>query len=185
MNSSGTRLILVVLLTSVTLPGGVQEPQPVGELIRSPEKPAPPPELVLQTGFSNNLRQVAFALDGKNFLTNSFDGVVRVWDTATGSELLHVQPESGEIRMAAFSPDGKLLLTAESNGTVRCRDAITGKEVRRYFGAEADSAVFSPDGKWVLAGNLHGPTHLYDAVTAANVRTFPESQGKAGGDAGP
>src|SRR5262249_11367748 len=46
----------------------------------------------------------AFAQEGR-LLTSCYDGVVRVWDTAGGSELFALDPGLGKIYSLAVSPD--------------------------------------------------------------------------------
>jgi WD40 repeat protein len=50
---------------------------------------------------------VAFNPDGERLATGSQDGTVRLWDVATGQEVLALRPGTAE--SLAFSPDGKCL----------------------------------------------------------------------------
>ncbi len=59
----------------------------------------------------------AFSPDGKYVATAGKDGVIRVWDAATGKERLTLRGHTKLVRAVAFSPDGNRLLTASDDGT--------------------------------------------------------------------
>ncbi|HJS51594.1 MAG TPA: hypothetical protein VJ781_06810, partial [Pyrinomonadaceae bacterium] len=52
-------------------------------------------------------------------LATSEDGTLKLWDAATGLELLSIKTGAGKIESIAFSPDGKTLAVAPSDGTIR------------------------------------------------------------------
>jgi WD40 repeat protein len=49
----------------------------------------------------------------------AYDNTARIWDVATGEELLNFQSHSDRLWGLAFSPDGRRLATASFDGTVR------------------------------------------------------------------
>jgi WD40 repeat protein len=61
----------------------------------------------------------AFSPDGTRLATASFDGTAKVWDVATGEELLTLTGHNGGVTSVAFSPDGKRLVTGSQDGTAR------------------------------------------------------------------
>jgi RNA polymerase sigma factor (sigma-70 family) len=105
---------------------------------------------------------LAYSPDGKmlaSATTGYRESVIRLWDTATGKQLLLVQPELNQILSLAFSPDGKLLASISSergkqSGGVRVWDTTTGKEIPtlRHPGTSGWMVAFSRDGRRLAAG---------------------------------
>ena len=72
----------------------------------------------------------SFSPDGSRIVTASDDKTARLWDAATGKELVRLAHEAPSTA-AAFSPDGARVLTASEDKTARLWDAATGKELAR------------------------------------------------------
>jgi hypothetical protein len=98
---------------------------------------------------------VAFSPDGRYALSGAGDGIVRLWEVATGREVRQFSGHNQPVDDVAFSPDGRQALTASNDGTVRLWDVQTGKEIRvlEAHAGEAYRGVFSPDGRRALTGN--------------------------------
>ena len=65
----------------------------------------------------------------KRLATGSWDRTVKLWDAATGQELLTLKGHSRSVESVAFSPDGKQLATGSNDGIVRLWDVATEQEV--------------------------------------------------------
>jgi tetratricopeptide (TPR) repeat protein len=66
---------------------------------------------------------VAFSPDGRRLASASNDQTVRVWDAATGKELLTLKGHTGRVFSVSFSPDGRRLASAGFDRTVRVWEA--------------------------------------------------------------
>lgn len=77
------------------------------------------------------------------------DKSIRIFDVATGKELIRIQAHTAKVTALAFSPDGKMLASGGDDKSVRVYDAATGKALLVLNGHTTGIAVvaFSPDGK--------------------------------------
>jgi WD40 repeat protein len=121
----------------------------------------------------------AFSPDGKRVAATTAPKTLKVWDAASGRELL-VRNIEDPIGVVAFSPDNKRLAVAGWSKDVRILDSANGALVKTCPGelSRRTSLVFSPDGKRLAAGGLGGLIDLWDAESGQLVRTF---QGHIGG----
>jgi WD40 repeat protein len=88
---------------------------------------------------------------------------VKVWDSATGQELLTLKGHTGWVSGVAFSPDGKRLATASADNTAKVWDAQTGQELLSLHTHWPSRVVFGPDGKR-LASTGDGSVTIWDAT---------------------
>ena len=62
------------------------------------------------------MTNVAFSPDGKRIVTGGVDQMVRVWDAASGQEVLTLKGDTAGVYSVAFSPDGTRLVTGVPQG---------------------------------------------------------------------
>jgi WD40 repeat protein len=77
-------------------------------------------------------RSVAFSPDGRLLATTGDDGVVRLSDLATGTELRRLGGPGDRLTGVTFSPDGRLLAATGNDADVRLWD------VAAILGVQAD-----------------------------------------------
>ena len=76
-------------------------------------------QLVTFRGHSGAVRSALFSTDGRFVVTASEDQTARVWDAATGKEVLLLR-HKGSVQFAVMTPDGRRVATASD--TVRIWD---------------------------------------------------------------
>jgi RNA polymerase sigma factor (sigma-70 family) len=121
---------------------------------------------VLETGYLDGVRDMAFSPDGRLLATADADWKVRLLDTATGKLRHTLEGHGGVVLGVAFSPDGKTLVSGGFDHTARVWDVPSGKELRA-LGTKGNvwAVAFSPDGKLVATGG----SVRADAVRAGEV----------------
>jgi WD40 repeat protein len=94
----------------------------------------------------------AFSPDGKRIIAGGVDHVARIFDTATGAEVLSLEGHADQIHGVAFSADGTRVVTTSADNTARVWDAAKGQHLATLRGHEfwVLNAAFSPDGNQVL-----------------------------------
>ena len=87
---------------------------------------------------------MAFSPDGQRIVTGSSDTTAKVWEAASGKELLTLKGHSGAIHSVAFSPDGQRIVTGSEDGTAKVWEAASGRGTAHAQGAQ----------RWGLVGGL-------------------------------
>lgn len=136
-------------------------------------------ELTLR-GHTGAVRRAVFSPDGMRIATASADGTAKIWDAASGNELLTLQASSkGWVDSVAFSSDGKLLATAGDDKTARIWDSVTGKELLTLKGHLdwVSGVAFNPDGSILASSSADGAIKVWDVHTGKEVLTLREEDG--------
>ena len=97
---------------------------------------------------------VAFSPDGDSVASTDSGGVAKVWDLATGEDMLTARHPSA-VNDVQFSPDGRFLATASHDKTARLIDLQTGQEICTLsgYGAYLHGIAFSPDGQTIATAS--------------------------------
>jgi WD40 repeat protein/serine/threonine protein kinase len=127
-------------------------------------------ELLSLNGHSEVVFSVAFSPDGRRIVTCSRDNTAKVWDAATGANLLTLRHRL-QIERASFSSDGKRIVTASEDQTAKVWNAETGQELLTLTGHTGGlySAVFSPDDRLIVTTSRDGTVKVWDPEAVREV----------------
>ncbi|MBI1916835.1 MAG: WD40 repeat domain-containing protein [Planctomycetes bacterium] len=138
-------------------------------------------------GHTDEISCVRFCLDGKSLVSKGHDGMIRVWDVASGKEVRNWKVIGGWA--VAVSPDGKTVAGFATNDpvfTLYQWDLATGQKLREFPCEGVQDGVmslaFSPDGKRLGSGGDRA-LRLWDVTTGKQLLLFGQGHGQTGIDA--
>src|SRR5262249_2329113 len=118
----------------------------------------------------------AFTPDSKRVAAGGREGIVRIFDVATGKEIGRLEGREGRlpegrawITCLAFSSDGKRLAGASRGGLIHLWDPAKSEEVAQIAGhlGIVWSAAFAPDGKTLASGGQDGTVRIWNLANNA------------------
>jgi len=114
----------------------------------------------------------ALRADGAVAATAGTDGVVRLWDTATGKQLL-VLPAAAGLTSVALDPKGRWIATGVGND-VRVYDARTGKQRSELLGHTdvVTGVAFSPDGSQLASSSKDKDARVWDPQSLTLIKVL-------------
>jgi WD40 repeat protein len=126
--------------------------------------------------------RVTFSPDGER-LAASDGRTVRVWNAATGQEILTLPSLEGFVTRMAYSPDGSRLAAASLDGKVLVWDAVGGETCLALRGhtSPVHGLTYSPDGRRLVSaaggsskggGISSSEVKLWDALTGQEILTL-------------
>jgi WD40 repeat protein len=132
-------------------------------------------------------RGVAFSPDGTRVASAADNDKIRIWNSASGTEVLAIEGHSAPVTSLAFASDGKRIASASDDRTARIWDADTGQvlltiRMPQQFingipvASEAfESLSFSPDGTKLATTTREGTVKIWDAFNGRELLTIKGS----------
>ncbi|NJN16422.1 MAG: hypothetical protein HC822_09190 [Oscillochloris sp.] len=123
--------------------------------------PTSAPELEL-AGHEDAIARLRFSPDGSRIAGASDDTTVRVWDAASGEELLVLEGFGDWVYGLAFSPDGSRIAAGDQAGLLIIWDSDGNAVTQIEVGSPVNGLAYSPDGAILAVAADDGTIYRYD-----------------------
>jgi WD40 repeat protein len=103
----------------------------------------------------SSVRGLGIDRSEKVLVSGSDDGVVSLWEVATGRLLHQLHGHSGAVQSVAMSPTGDRAVSAGVDRTIRVWDVATGEQLHILVGHErpVNCVAITPDGRSIVSGS--------------------------------
>ncbi len=131
-------------------------------------------------GHTGTVWGVTVSPDGKRIVSCSQDKTIKIWDAATGAEVMTLRGHEDQVGHVSFSPDGRRIVSGSMDKTVRLWDVSTGNELMILHGHEGyvNRATFNPDGKRIASCSHDKTIKIWDAATGEELMTLRGHEGR-------
>jgi WD40 repeat protein len=125
-------------------------------------------------GHTEWVSSVCLSRDGRQILSGSADGSLRLWETASGECLRRLTGHSEWVTAVALAGDGRHALSGSADQTLKWWDTVTGKCLRTLGAHEkwVLAVTLTADGHHALSGGGDGFLKLWDLASGNELRRF-------------
>ncbi|GAA2533920.1 NB-ARC domain-containing protein [Winogradskya humida] len=104
--------------------------------------------------------------DGRQLVTITDDGDIRLWDVTTGDVYREIIAYTAGVIGLAISPDGSWLASTGHDQSVRIWDIASGRQRRLTEpGSSVTTVQISPDASWLATIGTDGVARIWDVAT--------------------
>jgi WD40 repeat protein len=112
---------------------------------------------------------IAYSADGKYMATGHGDGVISLWEVATGQEILNCVGHTGRVYSLAFNPMSDMLASSSDDRSVRLWQASNGDCLKNLLGHSGaiGTVAFHPNGDILASGSEDKSMRIWDVASGA------------------
>jgi WD40 repeat protein len=127
--------------------------------------------LWVRGGNESAVNQILFTPNSKYIGSTTGDGVIKVWDVATGKLIRVIVSDALSI---SFTPGGDTVASGERDGTIRLWRVSTGAMIRSFnaHDLQVNSVAYAPGGRYLASGSSDNKVKWWDTYSGTLVKTF-------------
>lgn len=131
--------------------------------------------LKMVQGHKDSVYAVRLSPDRSLLATGGYDGLILLWDTASGKLLRRLEGHNGAVFELAFRRDGKILASASGDRTVKLWNVATGErlDTLKESTKELYTLAFSPTGERVAAAGVDNRIRVWQVSADGKEGTNP------------
>jgi TIR domain/WD domain, G-beta repeat len=117
------------------------------------------------TGHKSVPISIAISPNGQTLVSGDEDGMIKVWNLATGKEVRTLTDHASFVNSVAISPDGQSLVSAGTENIFKVWNLTIGKVVHTLFDLSSVvlSVAISPDGQSLVSAGLDRTIKVWGA----------------------
>jgi|GEM_PF-607862 len=114
---------------------------------------------------SGDVLSASFSPTGDEIVTGGADGSVRVWNVASGAEIVRIQGHEGSVNAVQFSPNGNWIISGGEDGSIRVWNVARGIEAFRMDDHLGNvlSVGFNTKGTRIISYSEGGGVQIWNA----------------------
>lgn len=122
---------------------------------------------------------VVITPDGQKAITAGWDGMLRVWNLATGREERAIPAHIEAIGALAITPDGRRIISAADDRLIRVWDLASGEQQLEFTGHGdlVRSLAVTPDGRTLVSGSWDYSLRMWDLENGAPLQIMTGHEG--------
>ena len=137
----------------------------------------PPPGTPLirtLTGHSSSVMAVALTRDNIYVVSGSSYNTIKVWELATGKEIITLAGHSSSVIAVAISGDSQYVVSGSSDKIIKVWELTTGKEICSLIGhiSSVSTIALSEDNKHIVSSSDDNTIKVWSLETGKEIRSL-------------
>jgi len=127
---------------------------------------------------------VRFSPDGRWIASCGADGMIKIWDVATGKHMRTLEGHLAGVSTIAWSPDSNTIASGSDDKAIRLWHRASGKPYPAPLLGHHNyvfSLAFSPKGNMLVSGSYDEAIFLWDLRARRQMRSLPAHSDPVGG----
>jgi len=131
-------------------------------------------------GHDSAITAIAISPDGSKLVSGSEDGILRLWDMATGRQIVSAEAHERKVSALAINQDGTLLVSGSFDKAIFAWNLKDFTRLRQFGNRETEVSCLKMcnNGEYVISGHQDSTISIWDIDTGKKLRAFAGHKGR-------